>query len=119
MTDDLVEYERRHAACREAVASVAPHLKAQADAELALGAWLKAHRGVPAHVLYDRETGAPLDPALAALEAAAHRAETNVRWCRAVVVACVEEFKGEPLADTLARNDTGRAHMNRLRAGVA
>lgn len=96
---------------REAKAAVPAHLRKQADAELAQVAWLKRHRGVPSHVLYDPRTGEPLDPDLRKLEAAMHRAERDVAWCRAVEVAAMEAYKGETIAEILARNEAHRAKV--------
>ncbi len=87
---------------REAKASVPEHLRRQHAVEVAVVDWLKAHRGVPDHELYDRETGAALDPELVALEAAVEQAQTDVQWCRALVVACGEAIKGRPLDDVIA-----------------
>lgn len=100
---------------REATAAVSAHLRKQADAELAVAAWLKAHRGIPSNVLYT-PTGEPLDPELQALEEAVAKAELDVAWCAAVVVAAMEAYKGEPIADTLARNE---AHQHRVGGNVA
>ena len=74
----------------------------QIAAEVARLDWLKAHRGVPAEVLYDRETGEALDPELRALEDAVTRAEADVAWCRGLVVACGEAIKGRPFDEVVA-----------------
>jgi hypothetical protein len=79
---------------REAKAAVVEHVRAWGTAELALVAWLKAKRGVPAHLLYDAKTGGALDPELATLERAVRKAEADVAWCRALVIACGEAYKG-------------------------
>lgn len=100
---------------REAKAAVPAHLVTQAAAEMAHAAWLKAHRGVPSHVFYDRETGEPLDPELVQLEAAMRQAERDVRWCQAVVLACGELVKGEPLDVVFARNEAHRGDLNKTR----
>jgi hypothetical protein len=97
-----VDLDALGAQYREAKASVPAHLKVQADAELARVAWLKAHRGVPSDVLYDRDTGEPLDPELRALEAAIVQAESDVAWCRGLVVACGEAIKGRPFEEVVA-----------------
>lgn len=87
---------------RAAKAAVGDHLRKWGDAEQALVAWLRAKRGVPSHVLYDATTGAPLDPQLAELEQAVTDAETDYRWCKALVVACGEAIKGASLDEVLA-----------------
>lgn len=105
MESEIVE---RHAAYREARDAVAPLRRRQAEAETAMAGWLRRHRGVPSHVLYDAETGRPLDAELAALERAVDVASADVRWCRAVEVACAELVKGEPLQAAIDRNAAHR-----------
>lgn len=97
-----VDLDALGAQYREAKASVPAHLKRQADAELARTAWLKKHRGVPSHVLYDRTTGEPLDPELRDMEDAIAAAERDVAWCRGLVVACGEAYKGESFDEVIA-----------------
>lgn len=119
MNQDEADQSRRHAAYREAKAAVPAHRRVQADAELERAAWLKRHRGVPAHVLYDRNTGEPVDNELAALESAVSAAVADVRWCQAVQAACAVEIKGEALEAILARNDEHRATTReRMRAAL-
>lgn len=109
------EHARRHAAYIEAREAVAPALKVQADAEIARGRWLRKHRAVPPHLIFDPKTGDPLPGTeLAALEQQVADAVAAVDWCRAVEVACMEAVKGEPLEVTLERNAAGRAHMVEL-----
>ena len=79
-TDD---WEARGVAFRAALASVPAHLRKQSDAELARIAWLQAN-----------PDGSPDDPVLVALTAAMHKAEADVAWCRALVIACGEAVKG-------------------------
>ena len=98
---------------REARDSIGAHRARQAQAEQARGAWVKAHRGVPADKLYDRSTGVPIDPELLALSAAVDRATADVQWCRAVTVAAAEALKGMTLEDAIAQNDAGRAAHQR------
>lgn len=93
---------------REAMAAVTVHLRRQADAEVAQIEWLKRHRGVPAHVLYDADTGEPLDPELVDLEEAIRAAEADGAWCRALVIACGEAVKGETFDDVMVRHEQGR-----------
>jgi hypothetical protein len=97
-----VDLDALGAQYREAKASVPAHLKRQADAEIAVAEWLKTHRGVPADVLYDRTTGEPLDPELRALEDAVEQAQADVAWCRGLVVACGEAYKGRPFDEVVA-----------------
>lgn len=113
------EQERRHAAYSEAREAVAPHLHAQAVAEIERARWLKARRGVPSDVLYHAETGEPRDPELIARTAAVRQAEADVAWCQAVEVACFEQVKGRPLTDVLASNEANRARIEALRSGSA
>lgn len=87
---------------RAAKQAVAEHVAAWAAAEQARHRWLRSRRGVPPHVLYDRHTGAPLDPELAALEEAEAKARADVDWCRALVIACGEVVKGRSFAEVLA-----------------
>lgn len=94
-----VDFDALGAQYREAVASVPAHLRVQSDAELAVADWLRAHRGVPTDVLYDRATGAALDPELAALETAVVKAAADVAWCRCLVIACGEAVKGVKFED--------------------
>lgn len=89
-------------AYREAKAALPGLTRAWADAELAKVTWLKAKRGVPAHVLYDAKTGDPLDPELKALEAAVDTAEAGYQWCRGLVVACGEAVKGRSFDEVVA-----------------
>lgn len=91
---------------RAAKQAVKDHLSAWADTERAKQQWLKEHRGVPAHLLYDRATGAPLDPDLAALEAAEDKAQQDYEWCKALVIACGELVKGRPFEEILAEQQT-------------
>lgn len=98
---------------RAALAAVPAHLKVQSDAELALSAWLLAHRGVPSDLLYDCASGEPLDPDLARLERAVDGAVADVAWCRAVVVAAGEVVKGEPFGVVAARNEAHRHKIGR------
>ena len=100
---------------REAKASVPAHLQRQHTAEVSRLQWLKAHRGVPTDVLYDRTTGEPLDPELRALEDAVTQAQADVAWCRGLVVACGEAYKGESLADIAARNEANRHLIDEAR----
>lgn len=87
---------------REAKAAVTDHLVTWADAESALHLWLKAKRGVPRHLLYDAQTGDPLDPELQSLEAAVADAEAAYQWCRGLVVACGEQVKGRSFDECVA-----------------
>lgn len=110
-----VDLDALGAQYRDAKDAVPTHLRKQADAELAHAAWLKAHRGVPSHVLYDRDTGAPLDPELQELEGAIVQAELDVQWCRAVEVAAMEAYKGQPIEEILARNAEHRHRIGGAR----
>jgi hypothetical protein len=110
------EHARRHGALIEARGAVAPHLRKQADAEIARARWLKRHRGIPSELLYDRTTGDAIDPELVALEVAVAGAEVDVAWCRAVEVACVEELKGMTLEELMARNEANRPRVDEMRA---
>lgn len=100
---------------REAQEAVTLHRKREVDADLERMAWLRRHRGIPSDALYDRKTGDPIHPELAELEDALAKASADTRWCEALVLACGEAFKGEPLGKVLARNEkhrhkiTGRA----------
>lgn len=96
---------------REARDAIGPHRRVQADGELARSAWLKRHRAVPVDVLFSKDTGEPLDPELVALDAAVAAARVDVDWCRAVMLAAGEAFKGEPLEDVLARNAAHRGQQ--------
>jgi len=89
-------------AYREAKAALPGLTRAWADAELAKVTWLKAKRGVPAHVLYDAKTGEPRDPELRDIEAAEAQAHTDYEWGCALVVACGEDVKGRSFAEVLA-----------------
>lgn len=111
-----VDLDALGAQYREAKASVPAHLQRQHAAEMARLDWLKAHRGVPSDVLYDRETGEALDPELRALEDAVTAAEADVAWCRGLVVACGEAYKGESFADVVARNEANRHLIDAARA---
>lgn len=93
---------------REAQAGVVEHRKREVAADLAVMAWERQHRGVPRHLIYDRETGDPTHPELVALETARTKATADLDWCKAVVLAAGEEFKGEPLGKILARNEAHR-----------
>lgn len=105
---------------REAQDAVTAHRRLEVDADMARLAWLQAHRGVPSHELYDRTTGAPLDPVLADLEAGLAKASADTDWCRALVLACGEAYKGEPLDVVIARNEAHREKVaeRRRTAGV-
>ncbi len=89
-----VDLDALGAQYREAKAAVTAHLRRQAAAEQAVIDWLRVHRGVPVDELYDRDSGEALDPALSVLEAAVVAAEADVRWCRGLVIACGEQYKG-------------------------
>lgn len=94
----------------EARAAVVAHRRLQADAETAVGRWLRGKRGVPSHLLY-RDDGSPRDRELLALHARVDREQANVQWCRALVVACAEAVKGEPFETVVARNAENRPQM--------
>lgn len=94
---------------REATEAVGTHRRAQAQAEQAEQRWLKRHRGVPSHLLFDRTTGDPIDPALVELRAAVNQACLDVEWCRGTMVAAGEAFKGESLEAVIARNNAHRS----------
>ncbi len=103
-----VDLDKLGAQYREAKASVPDHLRRQGLLELERLAYLKTLRGVPVDELYDRQTGAPLDPKLADMEAAIEQAQADVAWCRGLVVACGEAYKGESFADVLKRHEPKR-----------
>jgi len=84
---------------RAAKEAVTEHVRRWAEAGIAKHRWLKKHRGVPAHKLYDPKTGEPVDPELAALEAAERQAHADSEWCRALVVAIGEQIKGQPFEE--------------------
>lgn len=111
-----VDLEALGAQYREAKASVPAHLQRQHAAEVARLVWLKAHRGVPADVLYDRDTGEPLDADLRALEDAITQAEADVAWCRGLEIACGEAYKGESFEAIVARNEANRHLIDKARA---
>lgn len=97
---------------REAVAALRTHRKAEVAADLAVMTWERAHRGVPSHLLYDRTTGEPTDPELIALTAARAKATADFLWCKAVVVASGEAYKGETFAAVVARNERNRRSVS-------
>lgn len=101
---------------REAKASIPAHLERQKAIELERTAWLKKRRGVPADVLYDRETGEPRDPTLVDIESRLATAEGDVRWCRGLVIACGEAYKGETFQAILDRNEQNRAKVEQAKA---
>ena len=70
-------------AFRAAMASVPAHLRKWSDAELARAAWSQAHPEATVN-----------DPAFVELTAAMLKAEADVLWCRALVIACGEAVKG-------------------------
>lgn len=84
---------------RAAKAAVTDAVRRWAEAGIAKHRWLKKHRGVPAHKLYDPKTGEPVDPELAALEEAERQAHADSEWCRALVIAIGEQIKGQPLGE--------------------
>jgi hypothetical protein len=93
---------------REAKAGVIECRKREVEVDLERMAWLREHRGLPAHVLYDRKTGDPIHPELVKLEDALAKATRDTEWCQAVVLAAGELVKGEPLKKILARNAAHR-----------
>lgn len=95
-------------AYQDAKASVVENRRVQAVAELDQARWMKRHRHLPPDVLYDRDTGDPLHPELAALAAAVDKAHRDVKWCRGLVIATAEAFKGEPFEKVAARNAAHR-----------
>lgn len=116
---DLVASIHAHihgAAFREARAAVGIHRRRQADRELDRAAYLKKVRGVPAHLLYDRSTGEPIDAELIRLQSAVEAAQADVEWCQAVEVACAEILKGETLTEAMERNVAGRSAVASMRA---
>lgn len=102
---DGLEHARAY---REAKDAVVAHRRVQAGAELALAHYLRERRGVPRDRLYGPD-GAPKTATLANLEAAVDQAHADVQWCRALVVACGEQVKGEPFERAVERNDEGRS----------
>lgn len=100
---------------RDALNAVGPHRRRLADAELRRLEWLKRHRGVPAQLIYDSQTGDPTDPELVALDAGVAKARADVEWCRAVVVAAGELYKGESFAVVVARNEAHRPAASKSR----
>lgn len=98
---------------RHAKKAVADHLRRQAALELEQAALLKRLRGVPADELYDRATGAPLDPQLAELEERIAQAEVDVRWCQSLVIACGEAYKGVKF-DEVPDGPNARRAMSRM-----
>ena len=114
MDDVTAEQDRRRDTYVEARDAIGPHRRAQAKAEIKLAEWLKAHRGIPTDLLYERD-GTPRDPALQALEAAARKAEADVELCQAMALAAAEELKGETLEAVLARNEEHRAQVSASR----
>lgn len=93
---------------RAAKAAVTEHLARWSDACQAKAAWLRAHRHLPAHVLFDRDTGEPLDPELRELHDDVSEAEAAYWWCRALVVAVGELIKGKPFEEVLAEQQRHR-----------
>ncbi|MFZ5863023.1 MAG: hypothetical protein ACOYXR_09315 [Nitrospirota bacterium] len=79
---------------RHAKQAVTDHLRKQSLVELERVDWLNRHRGLPPDALYDIETGDPTHPELVELYAAVEQAVADVAWCRSLVVACGEAFKG-------------------------
>lgn len=76
---------------RAAKQAVTDHLRVLATAELAVVEWLRA-LGSPVAAI--EAAAAPTHPEHLALLAAVQRAEVDVAWCRALVVACGEVVKG-------------------------
>ncbi len=95
------DHELAGADYRDAKASVGPHRRVLADAELARADWLRRHRAVPAGDLYDATTGDPIAPELVALSDAIAAAAADVDWCRALVLACGEVVKGVSFEDAV------------------
>ena len=100
-----VDLDKLGAQYREAKQSVTDHLRRQGLLELERLAYLKTLRGVPSDELYDRQTGNPLDPRLRDMEAGIEKAQTDVAWCQALVIACGEAYKGESFAEVLKRHE--------------
>lgn len=98
---------------REAKASVTEHLCRQSRAELERLTYLKTLRGVPVDELYDRVSGDPIDPTLAGMETAIDKAQTDVGWCRGLVIACGEIYKGESFTDVQKRHEPNRAEAQK------
>lgn len=91
MVKQAVDLDALGADYRAAVAAVGAHRKTQVDLELV---WARTQ-----------------DPADLA---AAQKAEADVNWCKALVIACGEKFKGESFDTVVARNITnGRPEVNR------
>lgn len=112
MPDDL---DQLGADYREAKAAVIVHRRAQAEAELARSAHLKARAR-------DRKRQAQADdPKLEQLDTAVTSTLADVRWCQSLVVACGEELKGVPLAEAIKPREIAekaRAKVDNLRAGI-
>lgn len=93
---------------REAKGAVGVHRHREVQVDLERMSWLRRHRGVPSSALYDRTTGDPIHVELIELDARLAKAAADTVWCEAVMLACGEEFKGEPLPVVVARNELHR-----------
>jgi hypothetical protein len=76
------------------------------DAKDAIG--VHRIRQARAEVAYAASVRSKDSAAITAARAAVDRAVADVEWCRAVAVAAGEAYKGEPLADVMARNAAHR-----------
>lgn len=104
---------------RDAQAGIAACRAIEVQVDMERMSWLARHRGVPADVLYDRTTGDPIHPDLIDLEARMAKAAADTLWCQAVMLACGEAFKGEPLQEVLERNAKHRQKVRTKPATMA